>query len=92
MIKNLELKGWIVYSSYLFHHGSDKDLFDKMGEEDTKTYTDQLIEMHEQRIQLSDAIYVINKNGYIGENTKHEIEYAKAFGKEILYMENPGQM
>ena len=31
---------------------------------------------------MSDAIMVINQNGYIGENTKEEIEYAKSKGKK----------
>jgi hypothetical protein len=29
-----------------------------------------------QKNYISDEIYVINKNGYIGESTKGEIEYA----------------
>ena len=31
--------------------------------------------------------YVINVGGYIGESTKSEIEYAKAHGKEVRYLE-----
>ena len=34
---------------------------------------------------MSDAIYVINKDGYIGTSTKSEIEYAKKLGLEIMY-------
>ena len=30
---------------------------------------------------------MINKNGYIGESTKSEINFAKQSGKEIFYME-----
>mgnify|MGYP005799061577 FL=1 len=40
---------------------------------------------HFKRIELSDAILVINKNNYIGDSTKLEIEYAKKLGKEIMY-------
>ena len=47
-----------------------------------------LDEMHKQKIDLSDEIYVINVGGYIGESTKNEIEYAKARGKEVSFMEN----
>ena len=36
---------------------------------------------------MSDEIYVINKNGYIGESTKCEIEYAMETGKMINYLE-----
>ena len=42
-------------------------------------------EAHLKRIELSDAILVINKNGYIGKSTLVEIDYAKKLGKEILY-------
>jgi len=43
---------------------------------------------HNKKIDLSDAIFVINKNGYIGESVKKEIEYAKNKNKEIIYLEN----
>lgn len=46
-----------------------------------------LKEAHFKRIELSDSIYVININNYIGESTKLEIEYAENLGKEIVYME-----
>ena len=40
---------------------------------------------HFKKNELSDAIYVINKDNYIGESTKLEIEYAKSLNKEIIY-------
>ena len=43
--------------------------------------------MHRQKIDLSDEIYVINVNGYIGESTKSEIEYAISNGKKVKYLE-----
>ena len=36
---------------------------------------------------IMDEIYVINVGGYIGESTRSEIEYAKAHGKEVHYLE-----
>lgn len=45
----------------------------------------KLKKIHFKRIELSDAILVINKNNYIGDSTKLEIEYAKKLGKEIMY-------
>ena len=41
--------------------------------------------MHKEKIKLSDAILVLNVNGYIGDSTNSEIEYAKSLNKEILY-------
>ena len=43
---------------------------------------------HYQRIDLSDAIFVVNKNRYIDNSTQEEIEYAKAHGKEVIFLEN----
>ena len=45
-------------------------------------------EAHYKRIDLSDALFVVNKNGYIGDSTQKEIEYAKARGKEVIFLEN----
>lgn len=44
-------------------------------------------ELHRTKIDLSDAIFVVNVDGYIGESVKSEIQYAKEKGKEILYLE-----
>ena len=45
----------------------------------------KLKEAHFKRIELSDAILVVNVNNYIGKSKNLEIEYAKTLGKEILY-------
>ena len=44
--------------------------------------------LHRTKIDLSDAIFVVNVGGYIGESVKSEIAYAKEMGKEINYLEN----
>ena len=48
-------------------------------------------EMHLARIDLSDAIFVVNPGGYVGDAVKREIAYARLKGKEILYLEPPAQ-
>ena len=45
-------------------------------------------EMHKQKIDMSHEIFVINKNGYVGDNTESEIKYATNVGKKVVYMEN----
>ena len=45
----------------------------------------KLREAHFKKIELSDAILVIDVDNYIGENTNFEIEYAQKLNKEILY-------
>jgi len=44
-------------------------------------------EIHKAKIDLSDAIFVVNVGGYIGSSTRSEIEHAKKTGKEITYLE-----
>lgn len=80
--KRLTLDGNIVISVGLFGHSGD----DEVWTEGTKEMLDN---MHKRKIDMSDAIYVINPGGYIGESTRSEIDYAKANGKEIMYRENP---
>lgn len=56
--------------------------------EKTEEQLEKLKEAHFKRIELSDSIYVINKDNYIGKSTKLEIEHAQKLGKEIIYLEN----
>lgn len=44
-----------------------------------------LDKMHKERIKLADAILVVNVDGYIGNSTSKEIDFAKALNKEIIY-------
>ena len=53
--------------------------------EKTEEQMTKLKEAHFKRIELSDAILVINIDNYIGESTNLEIEYAKKLNKEIIY-------
>ena len=46
-----------------------------------------LDDMHKRKIDMADEIYVLNVGGYIGSSTRSEIEYAKATGKEVRYLE-----
>lgn len=78
--KDLTLKGNIVITVGLFGHSGDKEALNEH-------INEMLINMHRQRIDMADEIFVINKNGYIGENTLSEIEYARAKGKVIKYLE-----
>lgn len=41
--------------------------------------------VHRKKIEIADAILVVNVDGYIGSSTQNEIEYAKDLGKEIIY-------
>jgi hypothetical protein len=78
--KRLSLAGNIVISVGLFGHSGDKEVWDDGVKE-------MLDDMHKRKIDMADGIYVINVGGYIGNSTRSEIEYAKAHGKTIEYLE-----
>ena len=77
--KRLTLEGNIVISVGLFGHSGD----DEVWTEGTKEMLD---DMHLQKIDLADEIFVINPGGYIGESTRKEIAYAERTGKKVRYL------
>ena len=54
----------------------------------TDAQINHLKEEHFKRIELSDEIFVVDVNNYIGESTNLEIKYAKKLGKKVLYYSN----
>jgi len=44
-------------------------------------------EVHKRKIDLADEVWILNINGYIGNSTRSELEYAKAHGKRIHFLE-----
>ena len=85
--KELTLKGNIVISVGLFGHSGDSEVWENMTE-DTLTKTKVMLDdMHKRKIDMADEIFVINKNGYIGDSTKSEINYAIQTGKKVNYLE-----
>ena len=75
--KRLTLEGNIVLSVTFF------DDYIILSEKQQKMIGD----MHKRKIDLSDEIFVINKNGYIGSSTRSEIDHAIKTNKPIKYME-----
>lgn len=73
--KELEIKNKYVVIQCIYSN-------DKFSEDEQQI----LAMLHYNKIELSDAIYVVNVNGYIGSSTKNEIEYAKKLDKEVLYL------
>ena len=78
--KRLTLEGNIVISVGLFGHSGDSEVWENM-DEGTLTKTKEMLDdMHKRKIDMADEIYV-------GDSTRSEIEYAKATGKPINYLE-----
>jgi len=42
---------------------------------------------HKRKIDLADEIFVLNVGGYIGSSTRSEIDYARAHGKPVKFLE-----
>ncbi len=79
--KRLTLEGNIVVSVGLFGHSGDEEVW-KPG------IKDMLDRMHLSKIDMADEVFVINVDGYIGESTSREIDYALAHGKSVKYLES----
>lgn len=86
--KKLTLEGNIVISVGLFGHSGDQEVWDGMDNGTLSKTKKMLDDMHKRKIDMADEIFVINVNGYIGESTKSEIEYAKKHNKKVNYLDN----
>lgn len=75
--KEFSLRGYLVISVGCFLHREDD-----LRIEEQKELLDRI---HLQKIDLADIIFIISPDGYIGESTAKEIEYAKEKGKLIVY-------
>lgn len=43
-------------------------------------------ELHKRKIDICDEVFVLNVDGYIGESTRNEINYAESIGKPVKYL------
>ena len=76
IVKDLEIKDKYVVIQFIYSN-------DKFSDNEQSILAD----LHYKKIDISDAIYVVNVDGYIGSSTGKEVEYAKKLGKEIMYLE-----
>ena len=51
------------------------------------TAIEKLSKAHYKKIDISDAVYIVNIGGYIGESVSEELRYAQKQNKEIIYHE-----
>lgn len=47
----------------------------------------RLDELHKSKIDLADEVMILNVDGYIGDSTRSELNYAIKCNKEITYLE-----
>lgn len=62
-------------------------VYDISKDETTEEEMENIVNAHWKKIDISDAIYVVNVGGYIGSSTQNEINYALSKGKEVYYLE-----
>ena len=92
LIKKWELtkQGYVVFGwcalpdSYFFGGDSKTHIAEQEG---VKEIGD---EVHKRYIDLSDEVLVLNIDGYIGESTQSEIDYAFHQGVSVQYVEPLG--
>lgn len=81
--RKLSLEGNIVLLPVMHPHHHFDENYDP-------EYIDQLlIDMHNEKMDMSDEIFVVNPAGYIGESTRREINYAISKGKPVKYLDEP---
>ena len=75
---DLAIQGNTVLAPTVFPHMEEEEL-----------PTEVLIQLdnsHKEKIELSDAIFVVNVNKYIGESTYGEIDWAQRKKKQIYFL------
>ena len=79
--RKLTLQGHMVFSLCSFPRDNDGDKL---------WYTESEKEIldagHLKKIDLSDAIFVIDDGGYVGSSTMSEIRHARETGKQVYFM------
>lgn len=79
--RDLTLMGHIVLAPCVFHHAEDTEL--------TTEEKIRLDNLHKEKINMSDAIFVVNVDGYIGESTYGEIDWATRMKKQVFFLVEP---
>lgn len=75
---DLSIRGHIILSPLVYNQSGDKP---GCGKEEKKI----LDLVQKEKIRQSDIVLVVDKDGYIGESTRKQIEYAELLKKRILY-------
>jgi hypothetical protein len=85
---HLSMLGHVVISVGLLGHADQPPgarFLTSDGDESTPA-KQNLDQLHFRKIDLSDAIFVVNPGGYVGSSTWREINYARAHNKQVKFM------
>lgn len=85
---HLSAMGHIVIGLGMFGHADEPRgaRFLAADGDETTSRKQALDTLHFRKIDLSDAIFVINVGGYVGSSTRREIAYAHSTGKAVEWM------
>lgn len=78
----LTLERKIILSVGVCKHGPADHVGEWLGPEVCAA----LDELHLRKIDLADRVFVLDVDGYIGESTRAEINYAEKIGKPVDYL------
>lgn len=70
---------------------SDAELFADKTESELVKIKYNLDKLHFRKIEYANEVLILNVGGYIGESTQRELEYARALGKRIRFLETEGE-
>lgn len=74
----LTLDGHVVIPMGVYGHADSVLL--------TGTEKAALDDLHLRKVDMSDGIFVVDVDGYVGDSTRREILYAESQGKEVRYL------
>lgn len=66
---------------------TENEIFASLTPEQLKDVMQNLATLHFQKIDLADEILVVNVDGYVGESTTEEVNYALKTGKKVRWLE-----
>ena len=67
---------------------SDIEIFGALSSKELLAIKFKLDYLHLRKIDLADEILVLNVDGYVGDSTSREVEYAISQGKKIRWLEH----
>lgn len=60
-------------------------VYNEQNEPITNEAQKRLVAAHYRKIDICDAVYIVDIDGYIGTSVAAEISYAKENGKEVIF-------
>lgn len=66
---------------------SDADLFADKTDKELTAIKISLDWLHFRKIDLADEVLILNVDGYVGQSTRNELNYAISTGKRVRWLE-----